>query len=108
MGDNIKFIVEQLNAVPFSKKLNLIAFDSLDPFALLQLLNDVLGEISSAHKLDLREEVPEQTAVRIFSLLRVLKYKPKGSDSLSAFRQGLIQGDKAVVYPLLEWLHLFQ
>lgn len=104
MGDNIKFIVEQLNAAPFNKKLNLIAFDSLDPFALLQLLNDVLGEISSAHKLDLREEVPEQTAVRMFSLLRVLKYKPKGNDSLSAFRQGLIQGDKGVIYPLLEWL----
>ena len=104
MGDNIKFIVEQLNAAPFNKKLNLIAFDSLDPFALLQLLNDVLGEISSAHKLDLREEVPEQTAVRMFSLLRVLKYKPKGGDSLSAFRQGLVQGDKGVVYPLLEWL----
>jgi len=106
MGDNIKFIVEQLNAAPFNRKLNIISFDSQDPFSLLQILNDVLGEISSAHKLDLREEVPEQTAVRMFSLLRVLKYKPKGSDSqsLSAFRQGLIQGDKGVIYPLLEWL----
>ena len=106
MGDNIKFIVEQLNAAPFNRKLNIISFDSQDPFSLLQILNDVLGEISSAHKLDLREEAPEQTAVRMFSLLRVLKYKPKGGDSqsLSAFRQGLIQGDKGVIYPLLEWL----
>ena len=29
------------------------------------------------HKIDLREEDPEQSAKRMFTFLRVLKYKPK-------------------------------
>ena len=32
--------------------------------------------------IDLREETPDQTAVRLFQLLRVLKYKPPDSVSL--------------------------
>ena len=34
--------------------------------------------------IDLREETPDQTAVRVFQLLRVLKYKPPDSISLWA------------------------
>ncbi|XP_064099976.1 intraflagellar transport protein 81 homolog [Macrobrachium nipponense] len=33
----------------------------------------------------------------------VLKYKPPG-DNMSAFRQGLVSGDKHVLYPILAWL----
>lgn len=42
----------------------------------------------------------------MFSLLRVLKYKPKADQGggLNAFRQGLLQGEKSTVYPLLHWL----
>ena len=62
--------------------------------SLSQLLNDVLAEISPEHRIDLRQEPPEQTAVRIFSLLRVLKYMPRTDEGggLNAFRQGLLQG----------------
>ena len=36
-------------------------------------------------------------------MLRILKYKPP--DHLSeVFRQGLVEGDKAVIYPVLEWI----
>lgn len=45
MGEQLKFIIEQLNREPFKKKLNLITFDSLEPTQLLQVLNDVLAEI---------------------------------------------------------------
>lgn len=47
MGEQLKFIVEQLNREPFSKNLNLITFDSVEPTQLLQILNDVLAEIDS-------------------------------------------------------------
>ena len=36
-------------------------------------------------------------------MLRVLKYKPP-VDIAEGFRQGLLEGHKAVVYPVLEWL----
>ena len=84
----------------------MVSFDALDSFSLIQVLNDVLVEISSERKIDLRQEQPEQTAVRIFSFLRVLKYNPKSDqgEGLNSFRQGLLEGDKTVTYALLYWL----
>lgn len=106
MSQQIRFIIEKLNEPPFNKRYNLVSFDALESFNLLQLLNDVLAEISPEHKIDLRQEQPEQTAVRILTLLRVLKYKPKSDmgGGLNTFRQGLLQGDKQITYSLLQWL----
>ncbi|NWU91067.1 IFT81 protein, partial [Upupa epops] len=105
MGDQMQFIVEKLNQEPFKKNYNLITFDSLESVQLLQLLSDVLGEIDPKHAVDIREELPEQTAKRMLSLLGILKYKPPGSvTDLSAFRQGLVTGSKPVIHPLLHWL----
>lgn len=105
MSEQLKFIVEQLNREPFKKSFNLITFDSLEPMQLLQILNDVLAEIDPKQAIDIREEMPEQTAKRMFALLRMLKYKPPGGISeVSSFRQGLVTGSKPVVHPILHWL----
>ncbi|XP_077164194.1 intraflagellar transport protein 81 homolog [Paroedura picta] len=105
MSDQLKFIVEKLNKEPFKKNFNLITFDSLESTQLLQLLSDVLGEIDPKHVVDIREELPEQTAKRMLSLLGILKYKPPGGTSdLSTFRQGLVTGSKPVIHPVLHWL----
>ncbi|TRY65014.1 hypothetical protein DNTS_024666 [Danionella cerebrum] len=105
MSEQIKLIVEQLNKEPFKKNLNLITFDSLEPMQLLQTLNDVLSEIDPKQAIDLREEMPEQTAKRMFTLLGMLKYKPPGGmTEVSSFRQGLVMGSKPVVHSILNWL----
>lgn len=105
MSEQLKYIVDELNKEPFKRNYNLISFDSLQPLQLLQVLNDVFAEINPQHKIDLRDEDPEQMAKRMFTFLRVLKFKPKtNAGSLSTFRNGLIQGDKLVVYPILQWL----
>ncbi|KAB5567243.1 hypothetical protein PHYPO_G00230570 [Pangasianodon hypophthalmus] len=105
MSEQLKLIVEQLNREPFKKNLNLITFDSLEPLQLLQVLNDVLAEIDSKQAFDIREEMPEQTVKRMFTLLGMLKYKPPGGFSdVSSFRQGLVTGSKPVVHPILHWL----
>uniref|UniRef100_A0A671PI82 Intraflagellar transport protein 81 homolog n=1 Tax=Sinocyclocheilus anshuiensis TaxID=1608454 RepID=A0A671PI82_9TELE len=103
MSEQLKFIVEQLNREPFKKNFNLITFDSLEPMQLLQTLNDVLAEIDPKQAIDIREEMPEQTAKRMFTLLWMLKYKPPGGMS-EVFRQGLVIGSKPVVHPILHWL----
>ncbi|KAI7797999.1 Intraflagellar transport 81-like protein, partial [Triplophysa rosa] len=104
-SEQLKFIVEQLNREPFKKNFNLITFDSLEPMQLLQILNDVLSEIDPKQAIDIREEMPEQTAKRMFTLLGMLKYKPPGGISeVSSFRQGLVIGSKPVVHPILHWL----
>lgn len=105
MSDQIQFIVEKLNQEPFKKNYNLITFDSLESVQLLQLLSDVLGEIDPKHAVDIREELPENTAKRMLTLLGILKYKPPGNvTDLSAFRQGLVMGSKPVIHPVLHWL----
>uniref|UniRef100_A0A673MDU7 Intraflagellar transport protein 81 homolog n=1 Tax=Sinocyclocheilus rhinocerous TaxID=307959 RepID=A0A673MDU7_9TELE len=105
MSEQLKFIVDQLNREPFKKNLNLITFDSLETMQLLQTLNDVLAEIDPKQAIDIREEMPEQTAKRMFTLLGMLKYKPPGGMSeVSSFRQGLVTGSKPVVHPILHWL----
>ncbi|GAA51458.1 intraflagellar transport protein 81 homolog, partial [Clonorchis sinensis] len=56
-------------------------------------------------KMDIREESSAQTAIRIYEALRVYRYKcPTDQTELSEFRKGLVTGDKAVIYPILEWL----
>lgn len=105
MSDQIKFIVEKLNKDPFKKNYNLITFDSLEPMQLLQVLNDVLAEIDPKHAVDIREEMPDQTAKRMLTLLGILKYKPPGNTGdMSTFRQGLVVGSKPVIHPVLHWL----
>ncbi|XP_023858952.1 intraflagellar transport protein 81 homolog [Salvelinus fontinalis] len=105
MSEQLKFIVEHLNKDPFKKNFNLITFDSLEPMQLLQILNDVLAEIDPKQTIDIREEMPDQTAKRMFTLLGMLKYKPPGNTSEpSSFRQGLVTGSKPVIHPILHWL----
>nr|CAD7261155.1 unnamed protein product [Timema shepardi] len=68
------------------------------------VLTDVLAEVDPSHKVDIREEDPEQTTVRILEMLRILKYKPGPDTSSVAFRQALVQGDKNTIHPIIEWL----
>ncbi|XP_030837564.1 intraflagellar transport protein 81 homolog isoform X2 [Strongylocentrotus purpuratus] len=102
MSTILKYVVEQLNKEPYRRNYNLISFDALEPLQLLQVLNDVLSEVNPQHKLDIREETPDATAMRMLSELRVLKYKPTVEPA--TFRQGLVAGNKPVVYSILEWL----
>ncbi|XP_059177446.1 intraflagellar transport protein 81 homolog [Physella acuta] len=104
LSEQMKFIVQELNKEPFNKSYNLISFDSLEPLQLLQVLNDVLAIIDPKQKMDIREEAPDQTAVRIFQVLRVLKYKPPDHVNMSQFRAGIVQGEKPILFPILEWL----
>ncbi len=106
MTEEIRFIVEKLNREPYNRKYNVIMFDSLDPLNLLQVLNDILAEIDADQAVDLREELPEQTAIRMLHMLRLLNYKPKSDtgEGMNSYRQGLIQGSKVTIYPLLKWL----
>ena len=63
-----------------------------------------MAEIDSKNRVDIREEEPEATALRILGMLRILKYKPPLDISVANFRQGLVEGQKHVIYPVMEWL----
>ena len=63
-----------------------------------------MAEIDSKNRIDIREEEAEGTALRILGMLRILKYKPPLEISVANFRQGLVEGQKHVIYPVMEWL----
>jgi hypothetical protein len=95
MSEQMKFLVAELNQPPYSRNYNLISFDSLTGDQLLQILSDVLAEIDAKNKVDIREEEPEGTAIRVLGMLRILKYKPP-DEIAHNFRQGLVEGQKQV------------
>ncbi|VDL58331.1 unnamed protein product [Hymenolepis diminuta] len=103
MSEVIKFITDKLTSPPFNRNFNYITFDELEPNLLLQLLSDVLGELDPKHKIDIRDEAPEATTMRILEALRMLRYKiPTEPDDLSELCESLIIGDKKCIYPIME------
>ncbi|CEF70549.1 Intraflagellar transport protein 81 homolog [Strongyloides ratti] len=103
--ENIRKLVTFLNAPPFSKNLNLITFDSLKNDKLLQLLSDVLQWITNDSIIDIRSESAEETAIRIFNALRLIRFRaPKDLDELQDWRTGIIEGEKCYIYPILYWV----
>uniref|UniRef100_A0A914WSH3 Intraflagellar transport protein 81 homolog n=1 Tax=Plectus sambesii TaxID=2011161 RepID=A0A914WSH3_9BILA len=105
MADKMRAIVAALNEAPFSRNYNLISFDSLDPQRLLQELSDVLRVIDNQPSIDIRSENAADTAMRIFNTLRILKYKPPTDpEELAEWREGVVEGSKQAIYPVLEWL----
>mmetsp|Transcript_36598 Transcript_36598/g.95838 ORF Transcript_36598/g.95838 Transcript_36598/m.95838 type:complete len:665 (+) Transcript_36598:322-2316(+) len=102
-SDETRAIVDALNKPPFTKEFTLIGFDAQAPLQLLQVLNDVIEHINGNDRpTQIRQEEPEETLSRMLSALRVFRYKPAGD--VKAFRASLIGGEKATIYPILQWL----
>lgn len=103
MSDLLKFIIQELNKAPFNKNYSVVTFDALQGRQLLRLLNDILSEIDPKQKVDIDEEDPGMTAMRILNVLSIFKY-PMDMNNMEQFQQRLNGGDKAIIHPLLEWL----
>ena len=65
MSEQLKYLVNELNKPPYIKNYNLISFDALSGELLLQNLSDVLAEVDAKNRVDIREEEPETTVLRI-------------------------------------------
>eukprot|EP00919_Chromeraceae_sp_WS-2016_P009739 GHVR01022952.1.p1 GENE.GHVR01022952.1~~GHVR01022952.1.p1 ORF type:complete len:682 (+),score=145.16 GHVR01022952.1:41-2086(+) len=103
MANQLKDIVERLNAEPFSIKLSLIAFDEKTGPELLETLNIVLTYIDKKqHCANIRDESIEALSNSVTEFLHVLGYKSDLSNS--EFSVGLMAGEKKVIHPLLQWL----
>lgn len=76
MATELQTIVDGLNDEPFKLNLNLISLNTVSNEQLLQILSDVLLWIEGLNTMDIREEVADITALRLFNSLRVLKYRP--------------------------------
>lgn len=80
-----------------------VTFDEKSPTELLEAVNDVLAELDAAHKVDLRDEPPDNTAARMLNMLSVCKYQFPTSD-MEGYRKALLGGDRGTIYPILHYL----
>ena len=104
MGPELAFIVEHLNNPPFSMMLTMVAFDEKTPFELLEVVNEVMAQLSSQHRVDLRDETPEATATRMLDFLRVLNYAGTKNLDPQVAKQALLHGELGMIYPILAWM----
>ncbi|OZC10947.1 hypothetical protein X798_02091 [Onchocerca flexuosa] len=105
MAAELRTIVDGLNDEPFKMNLNLISLDTVSNEQLLQILSDVLLWIEELNTIDIREEEADVTALRIFNSLRVLKYQPPADiEKLQQWRRNIVEGEKTVIYPILDWI----
>jgi len=101
MASQLKEIVDRLNAEPFSCDLSLVGFDEKEPFELMEILKKVLVHLDTKHDVDLREEKQDAMYQRTAEFLHILGYQCSFDIE---FQQGLINGDKATIHPILYWL----
>mmetsp|Transcript_9266 Transcript_9266/g.19811 ORF Transcript_9266/g.19811 Transcript_9266/m.19811 type:complete len:706 (+) Transcript_9266:158-2275(+) len=102
---DLHYIVDKLKAPPFSYNLTLLGLSEKSSSELLQLVTDVFAKISPKHQnIDVENEEPDQTADRLMSFLKIVKYKPPTSFDPATFRALLSAGDKDVIYGILKWV----
>lgn len=100
----IKAIVDGFNHPPFNKGLTLVAFDELSPLDLLVMLNEILAHLSTEHDVDMRQEPPDQTALRIGAFLRIMQYRSPANLQPEELGNQLVQGDRAITYNVMNFL----
>ncbi|CAJ0956296.1 unnamed protein product, partial [Mesorhabditis belari] len=104
-AESVRLIVDSLNKDPFNLSTTLIAFDNFSPNRLLQVLSDVLCWVTQTDQIDIRNEAPDQTALRVFNNLKILKFRPPSDiEQLEEWRIGMVEGSKASIYPVLFYL----
>jgi len=102
-GQELKEIVDRLNAEPFNMQLSLVTFDEKQPFELLEVLHAIFVFLDpKRHEgVDLREEESATMYARMGEFLHILGFKANFD---AEFQQGLVCGDKKVIYPIVSWL----
>lgn len=104
----LRTIIDGLNLPPFNRGLTLVKIDSMSAEKLLQTLSDVLSWVEGQNPkefIDIRSEAPDETAMRILSALRILKYPPpRDIDQIQKWRLDLLEGKKTAIYPILKWV----
>ncbi|KAI8590958.1 hypothetical protein BDZ88DRAFT_412911 [Geranomyces variabilis] len=105
---DLKLIASILGAPPFSKQYSAIQLhDEVPVVQLMQLISDAIATIeetnplSQHQKVDMRNEDPEESVVRIASFLQLLKYK---AGDMDVFCQKMLDGDRTTILAVLHFL----
>jgi intraflagellar transport protein 81 len=103
MGDEIKFIVQNLSRPPFSMRLSMVTLDAKQGPELLQVVNDVFAYLDSKQqRRDIRDEDASLMGARMLEFVVALGYK--SAQEIEAFSEPFLRADKSTIYPLLAWI----
>ncbi|OQV22094.1 putative Endothelial differentiation-related factor 1-like protein [Hypsibius exemplaris] len=105
MAQDLQVISEGLERAPFNRKTSILDLDALNGQPALQFLNDVFASLDTAHAGSISDEEPQETAVRMFMFLRLIRYpSPEDADELSTWRQDVVEGKRRVLIPVLLYI----
>lgn len=96
-----------LNAKPFNESLTLVALDEMDSFSMGDLLSrifDYLDEPENKKKnriFNSKNTQPSEIVYKVTEFLRVLGYESTYDE---AWQNGLLSGDRKVIYPIYYYL----
>ncbi|KAI9105390.1 hypothetical protein DFS34DRAFT_599192 [Phlyctochytrium arcticum] len=106
---DLKLVVSALAAPPFNRNFSSIQLhDEVPVFNLLQLLTDVMAAVdqqnaNSTHRgVDLRNEDPQESVLRMVAFLQLLKWK-EAADA-EALSQRMLDGDRGTILRALQYL----
>ncbi|TPX60824.1 hypothetical protein PhCBS80983_g01510 [Powellomyces hirtus] len=106
---DLKLISSTLAAPPFSKHYSAIQLhDEVPVLQLMQLITDAMAVIDEANpqsphkKVDMRNEDPEESVLRVAVFLQLLKWKDAGD--MDVLCQKLMEGDRTTILRVLYFL----
>ena len=86
-----QFVLDKLNAAPYSMGLSSLALAELNPQGLLQLVSDIFSKFHpKGVRVDVSKEEPNHTCYRLETFLRMVKYRPTVDPQ--TFTDGLSSG----------------
>lgn len=100
--EQISFIVDRLNAPPFSKGYNtLTEVDAKSSLELLDLICEVITNIDKDQENIVTDQI-ENRVGRIVQFLLIMKFNIQ-NDQVEEFREHLLSGDKDILFSVLLW-----
>ena len=100
-SEDIKEIVLLLNEPPFKENITLVGLEELSTFELGDLLFKIFKYFDSDINIRVKETPPQEIIFQVTEFLKILSYE---SDFNSDWEQGLLNGDRKVIYPIYYFL----
>jgi intraflagellar transport protein 81 len=100
-SEDIKEIVLMLNEPPFQSKISLVDLDEYNTFELGDLVFKIFKFLNPDININAKATPPADIIFHVSEFLRVLSYE---SDFGEPWQNGLLNGDRKVIYPIYYFL----
>ena len=100
-SEDIKEIVLFLNEPPFKENISLVGLEELSTFDLGDLVFKIFRYLDPDINISAKNTQPQEIIFQVTEFLKVLNYE---SDFNADWENGLLNGDRKVIYPIYYYL----